>query len=116
LAPGNVDRVNAPAFIGATGIAGHSPAKPVKCGESWQVDHGRDEALGVATPSLTTRNRATAINADGAIIAPYLEESTNGKNILKRIPTVSAHLQNAPVEAEVWILARRFKIEIVPES
>ena len=88
------------------------------CGKnSWQVDHGRDEALRVAAPCLTTSNRTTAIGADGAVIAAHDEAPASGKNILKRISTVSAQLPSTPaVKAEVRILARRFKIEVLPKG
>jgi hypothetical protein len=65
---------------------------------------------------LTTCNRAAAISANGAVIPAHDEAPASGKNILKRVSTVTAHLQHAAVVAEIGILARRFKIEIVPEG
>ena len=116
-APSYIDRVNAPTLTGATGVAGHPPAQPaVACENEGQVDHGRDKALRVATPSLTASNRTTPIGADRAVISAHNKAAAGCKNILKRIPAVSADLQHAAVEAEVRILARRFKIEVVPES
>jgi hypothetical protein len=116
LAPGNVDRVNAPTLIGATGVAGHPPTKPTDCLNRWYIHHGRDEALRVAAPSLTTSNRAAAISTDGAVIAADHEASASSKNILKSISTVTAELQHTAIVAEVRILARRFKVEVVPEG
>jgi hypothetical protein len=116
MTPGNVDRVNAPTLIGATAVAGHPPTKCTRHKKKWQVRHGRDEALGVAAPSLTTSNRTTAISADCAVIASHYEAPASCKNILKRISTVSADLQDASVEAEVRVFGRRFKVEILPEN
>ena len=98
-ATSNIDGVNTPALIGATRIASHPPAQPEACGKDWQIDHGRDEALRVAAPSLSTCNRTTAIGADCAGIASANEASASGNNILKCISTVSAELQHATVKA-----------------
>ena len=35
LAPRDVNRVNAPAFVGATGVAGHSPAESTRYRKKW---------------------------------------------------------------------------------
>jgi hypothetical protein len=80
------------------------------------VHHGRDEAFGVAAPSLTTSNRATPIGADCPVITSHHEAPSKRKNILKRISTVRANLQHAAVEAKVRVWARCFKIEVVPEG
>jgi hypothetical protein len=68
-----------------------------------QIDHGSDETLRVAAPSLTTCNRTTPVGADRAIITSHSKAPAGGKNILKRISAVSAELQHAAVEAEVGI-------------
>jgi hypothetical protein len=70
----------------------------------------------VATPSTPTSNGATTIKADRAIVASHDEASTSVENILKGISTISGKLQHAAVVAEVRILARRFKVEVVPKS
>jgi hypothetical protein len=116
VAPGNVDRINAPTLIGATAVAAHPPTKCTRHKKKWQVYLGRDEALRIAAPGLTTSHRTTAISADGAVIASDHEEPASCKNILKRISTVSADFQDASVEAEVRVFARRFKVEILPEN
>jgi hypothetical protein len=117
MTPGNVDRINAPTLIGATAVAAHPPTKCcTRHKKKWPVHHGRDEALRIAAPSLTTSNRTTAISADGAVVASDHEDPASCKNILKRFSTVSADLQDASVEAEVRVFARRFKVEILPEN
>jgi hypothetical protein len=98
-ATSHINGVNTPALIGATRIASHPPAQPEACGNDWQIDHGRDEALRVAAPSLTACNRTTATGADCAVIASANEASASGNNILKCISTVSAELQHATVKA-----------------
>ena len=98
-ATSNIDGVNTPALIGATRIASHPPAQPEACGKDWQIDHGRDETLRVAAPSLTTCNRTTAIGADCAVIASDDEAPASGKNISECISTVSAELQHATVKS-----------------
>ena len=114
-APRKVDGVNAPAFAGATRIAGHPPAQPCTRGKDWQVDHGRDEALRVTAPSLTTCDRATSIGADCAIIAALNEGPTRVKNILERVSTVKADLQHSAVKAQIRIDVRCFKVEVLVE-
>jgi hypothetical protein len=116
LAPGLIDIVNAPTLIGAHGIASHPPAQPTERLNRWYVHHRRDKTFGVAAPSSTTCDRTTTISADGAVIAPHEKASAGGKNILKRISTISAELQHATVEPESRIRIGCFKIEVVPES
>lgn len=113
MAIGDIDRVNAPTLIRATNIASYSPAQPTVCNKRGQVHHACDEALRVATPRLKPRNGATSIGADGAIIATQKEGA--GRNVLKRISTVTADLQHAAVETHIGIRVGRFKIEVVPE-
>ena len=91
-APNNIDGVNAPTLIGATRIAGHPPTEPEAWGNDWQVDNGCDEALRGATPSLTTSNRTTPVRGYSAVVAASYETTASGKNILKRISTISAEL------------------------
>ncbi len=109
----NINRVNAPAFAGAACVAGHPPAQPTLGGKEGNVDHRRDESTRVAAPSLTTGNRTTPISANGAVVAPHHEAATSGKDVLKRISAVNADLQHSAIEAQVRILARRFKIEVL---
>ena len=117
LAPGLIDIVNAPTLIGARGIASHPPPQPTERLNRWYVHHRRDKTFRVAAPSSTTCNRTTTISADGAVIAAYEKASAGGKNVLKRISTVSAELQHATVEArESGFCIGCFKIEVVPES
>src|SRR5262245_41499036 len=92
FAPNNIDAVNAPTLIGATRIAGHPPTKPEARGNGWQVDNGCNEALRVATPSLTTSNRTTSVGSNSAVVAGSYETTASGKDILKRISTISAEL------------------------
>src|SRR4029077_14551655 len=90
-ATNNIDRINAPTLIGATGVAGHPPAQRGDGGKNkWQVDHGRDEALRVAAPCLMTGNRTTSIGADSSVIAAHDEATAGGKDVLKCISTISA--------------------------
>jgi hypothetical protein len=49
-------------------------------------------------------------SAERECIGPYLD----GVDV-KRISAVGAKFKHAPVEADVGIVGRRFKIEIVPE-
>src|SRR5882724_11710742 len=118
LAPGNVDRVNAPALIGAASVASHPPTKyaTVRCLNIWQTHHGCDETLRVAAPSLTTSNGATAISADRAVIASHAKAPASCKNVLKRVSAVSAHLQHTAIKSQAGIRVRRFKVEVMPES
>jgi hypothetical protein len=116
LAPSNVDSVNTPTLIGFTRIAGHPPAKPAGSLNRWKIHHGGDKTFRVTAPSVTTRNRAPTIGADGAVIAAHKEAAASGKNILKRISPVTAELEHAAVIPEVGILARCLKIEVLPES
>jgi hypothetical protein len=116
FAPGDIDSVNAPALIGANGVAGHPPPKPtLYTRNKRQVHHGRDEALRVAAPSLTASNRVAPISADCAVIPADQEATARSDNILIRLPLIDADLQHAAVKAEIGIHARRFQVEVVPE-
>jgi len=112
----NINHVNAPAFAGATRVTGHSPAQPTLDAKKGKGDHRRNESTRVAAPSLTTSNRATAISANRAVIAPHGKGPAGRKNILKRISTISADFKHSAVEAQVRILARRFKIEVLSKG
>lgn len=112
LAPGNVDRINAPAFAGAAVIAGHSPAQSM-CGMPRQVDDRCDKALRIAAPCLTTGNRTGPISSDSTIVAAHNKAAAGGENVLKCISTVSAELKHTTVEPDSGIDLRGFKIEIV---
>jgi hypothetical protein len=117
VAPGNSERINTPAFARPSVIAGHPPTEPNarKCLNGRHVNHGRDEAIGVTAPRLTTCDGAASISADCAVIASTNEAPSSGNNILKGISPVGAQFEHATVEPEVRILIRRFEIEIVPE-
>jgi hypothetical protein len=112
----NINRVNAPAFAGATGVTGHSPAQPTLDEKPGNGDHCRNESTRVAAPSLTSGNRTTPIRANGAIVASHFERATSCKDVLECISTVNADLKHATVETQVGILARRFKIEVVSKG
>ena len=109
----NVNRVNAPAFTGAIVIARHAPAESCDSETGWKIDNRGDKALRIATPSLTTSNRTASITADCAVITTHDEAAANGKNVLKCISTVSAHLQHASIESNIWVHFRSFEIEIL---
>ena len=64
---------------------------------------------------MTASDRTAAIGADRAVVAARDESAANGKDVLKCISAVGAKFKHAPVEADVGIVGRRFKIEIVPE-
>ena len=115
-ATSDIDGVNAPAFARAAGIAGHPPAQPGACGNDGQIDHGRDEALRVTAPSLTTCNWATSIGTNRAVITAHGEAATCVKDVLKRIATIKADLQHAAVKAKIGIHLRCFEIKVLPES
>ena len=70
----------------------------------------------VAAPCLTTSNRTAPISANCAVVTAGHEAPASVKDILERVSTVSAELQHTAIEAEIRILARRFKIEVVPEG
>jgi hypothetical protein len=112
----NINRVNAPTFSGATVIAGHAPAQPGDSETERQVDDRSGKALRIATPCLTACNRTAPITADRAVITTHDEAAANGKNVLKCISTVSAHLQHASVEPNIWVQVRRFEIKILLED
>jgi hypothetical protein len=116
VAPGDVNRVHAPALIGGRGIAGHPPTESTFCLNRREVHDGRDEALGIAAPSRTTGNRTTAIGADCAVITAHQEATASGNNVLKGVSTVSAKLQYTAIEAQVGVRVRGFKIEVLPEG
>jgi len=109
----DVNCVNAPAFTGATVIAGHAPADHCASRIRWQVDDGRDKALRIATPGLTTSNRTPPVSADCAVITTHDEAAANSKNVLKCIPAVSAQLEYAAVKPNIWVHFRGFEIEIL---
>src|SRR5207249_3257616 len=73
VAPGDVNRVNAPALIDASVVAGHPPAKSAQRLNRREVHHGRDEAFRVAAPSLTASNWTTPIRADCAVVTAHHE-------------------------------------------
>jgi hypothetical protein len=112
----NVNSVDAPTFTGATVIAGHTPAQPGGSETQRQVDDRSSKALRIATPCLPACNRTAPITADCTVITTHDEAAANGKNVLKRIPTVSAHLQHASIEPHIWVDVRRFEIEILLED
>ena len=116
FAPTDIDGVNAPAFAGTSVIASHTPAEPAACGNEWQVDHGRNEALRIAAPRLTTCNRTAPIGADRAVVTANNEAAARDKNILKGISTIKTNLQDATVESQIGIHVRCFEIEVVSKG
>ena len=71
--------------------------------------------VGVAAPCLTTGYGAATIGCNRAVVSAHREAATNGKDVLKCISTISAHLQHAAVEAEIRVQIGGFEIEIMPE-
>jgi hypothetical protein len=116
MAPRNANRIDTPAFAGATVIAGHAPteANARRYLNCWYIHYTRDETVGVSAPRLTTSNRAASISSDCTIVASANEAAANSENILKRVSAVGARLKHAAVEPDVWIW-RRFKIEVLSE-
>ena len=112
----NINRVNAPAFAGATRVTGHSPAQPSLGAKPGNVHHRGNESSRIAAPSLTTCNRTTPISANGAVVAPHQENATSGKDVLECISIVKTDLKHSAVETQVRILARRFKIEVLSKG
>ena len=110
----NIGIVNAPAFVGATGVACHSPAQLAQIKRKWQLHRCRNEALRVAAPSLTTGNGTAAVRADGAVIAA-IHEAANRGDVLKRTSIVSADLQHTAVKTEVGVLAGSLEVKVMPE-
>jgi hypothetical protein len=106
------DVVHAPAFAGATGITGHPPSQHL-AKTKWQVHRCGDETLRVAAPCLKARNRTAAIRANCVGVSAIHEAA--GRNILKRISTISAGFKHAAVEAEGGILTGRLKVKIMPK-
>jgi hypothetical protein len=99
----NVHRVNAPTFTGATVIAGHAPAQSNDSETERQVDNRCGKTLRIAAPRLTTCNRTASVSGDSTVVASNDEAAASCKNILKCISTVSAHLQHASIEPNIWI-------------
>jgi hypothetical protein len=78
-----------------------------------QVHHTCNEAVRIAAPSPKTSNRTAAIKANSTVVPA--DEEACGRDVLKGIPAVGAVLKYTAVEAEVGVLCRRFKVEVVPE-
>jgi hypothetical protein len=114
FAPSDIDGIDAPAFAGTAVIARHAPTQSGGCGNQWQVDHGRDEALRIPAPCLTTSNRTAPVAGNRAVVAAHNEATAGRKNVSKRVSTVRADLQYAAVEADIGI-GGGFKIKIVAE-
>jgi hypothetical protein len=112
----NINRVNPPAFTGTRVVARHAPAKSC-ASEAGRQSHDRThKAVRITTPSLTTCNRTATISADRPIIPTRDEAAARGKNVLKGISTISAHLQHASIESDIWVHVGSFEIEILLES
>jgi hypothetical protein len=110
MALGHDHVVHAPAVAGATGVTGHAPPQHLDK-TKWQVHRCGDKTLGVAAPCLKASNRTTAIRANCVVVSAIHEAA--GRNILKRIPTISAGFKHAAVEAEGGILTGRLKVKIM---
>ena len=80
------------------------------------MNRGRDEAIRIAAPSLTTGNRAATISADGAVIASCNESTASLKDVLERLSLVNADLQHATIKTEIGIFGRGFEIEVMSEG
>jgi hypothetical protein len=109
----NVNCINAPAFTGATVIARHAPAQSFASETGRQVDDRGDETLRIATPGLTTPNRTAPVTADCAVITTHDKAAADSKNVLKRVSAVSAHLEYAAIEPNIWVRFRSFEIKIL---
>jgi hypothetical protein len=116
LAPTDTDRVNAPTFAGANGIARHPPTQPTLNNQERQSHDRRDETLRVAAPSLTASDRTSPIRADGAIVTTKQKASTSVEDVVIRLSLVNADLQYGAVKAEIRVCVRRFQIEVVAEG
>ena len=115
MTPSNVDCVNTPTFIGAAGIGSHPPAQPTSRALNWwQAHYSGNETLRIAAPCLKPRNRAASIGCDRPIVSAHEEGAR--RNVLKRVSIVSAELQHAAIEAEVWVGVGGFKIEVLPKG
>jgi hypothetical protein len=55
------------------------------------------------------------MGGDSTIMTAHHKAAASGKDVLKRISTIGAELQHAPVEADVGIDLRRFQTKVVPE-
>jgi hypothetical protein len=63
---------------------------------------------------VTTGDRATSVVTDCPIITATNEASAHGKDILKGISAVRAHLKHAAIEPNIGVCGC-FKVEVVPE-
>ena len=116
MAPVDIDIVNAPAFAGATRVAGHPPSQPgLHNRGNGQVHCGRDEATRVAAPSLAASDWTASSRADRAVIATCNKAAANLEDVPIGLSLVNTNLQHSAIESEGWILLRCFEIEIMPE-
>ncbi len=114
MAPNNVACVNAPAFARASVIARHPPTQH-RIQKLWrQVHYRRNKAFRVPAPRRTTSDRTASVGRNRTVVTTTLKAAQHS-DVSKCISAVNAELQNAPVEAEVGILTRRFEIEVVSE-
>lgn len=117
MTPTDTHCINTPTFARSAVIAGHPP--PEFSARNYlkrrYVHDSRHETPRVSAPCLTTRNGTAAIGGDRAVVAACEERAADRKNILKRVSTIGADFQHAPIEADIWINIRGFKIEVVPE-
>ena len=86
--------IDTPAFAGAAIVTCHAPTQ-YGSAEGRHVHDSRDKALRVAAPRLTTCNRAAPINSDCSVVTARNKAATRGQNVLERIATVGADLQDA---------------------
>ena len=115
VAPSNLHRINTPALAGPSVVASHSPPESTSCRtlNGWEVHHCRDETSRITAPCLTTGDGASSIGANRTVVTPHHKGA--GGNFLKRISTISAELEHAPIETDSGINVRGFKIEVLPE-
>ena len=72
------DVINAPAFAGATVVAGQPPAQLTIYDKSGKVYCRRDEAARVAAPCVAASDGTASSSGDDRVIAARLETAANG--------------------------------------
>jgi hypothetical protein len=78
MALGDRDVIDAPAFTGATVVAGHPPAQLTINNKRRKVHCRRDETARVAAPCVTASDRTASSGGDYRVIAARIEGAANG--------------------------------------
>jgi hypothetical protein len=104
MAPNDAGCVNSPTLTRASVIAGHPPTQHSVPNLWGQIHYRRDKASRVPTPCGPAGEWTAPVGGDGAVVFATLKTSPHS-NVLKCSSAVHADLQNAPVEADVRILA-----------